>query len=137
MKHSMMAAGDFGGRLRSVREERGISLRSIADITKISILTLEALERNDIARLPGGIFSRAVVRAYAQQIGADPETTVREFISLFPHESVVVGSPHHESHHDLATKEVRHLGRLVSVAAVVVAVAAAIAWLIWSMVVNG
>ena len=129
------AAGDFGGRLRRLREERGISLRNIADTTKISILTLEALERNDITRMPGGIFSRAVVRAYAQQVGADPETTVQEFMSLFPHESVVVGSPH-ISHHDMATKEVRHMGRLVMMVAACVVVTAAIGFLVWTMMVR-
>ncbi len=43
-----------------------LTLRVIADATKISVRALEALERNDIARLPAGIFSRAFVRAYAR-----------------------------------------------------------------------
>jgi cytoskeleton protein RodZ len=86
--------GDFGSRIRHVREERGVSLREIADATKISVSALEALERNDISRLPGGIFSRAFVRSYAAAIGIDPEQTVREFLSQFPHESVTAGSPH-------------------------------------------
>ena len=131
----MTAAGDFGGRLRRLREERSITLRSIADTTKISILTLEALERNDITRMPGGIFSRAVVRAYAQQVGVDPETTVQEFLALFPHESVVVGSPH-ISHHDMATQEVRYMGRLVMIAAAVVVAVAALGFVLWSLLVR-
>jgi len=85
---------DFGARMRQVREQRGVSLREIADATKISVSALEALERNDISRLPGGIFSRGFVRSYAAQIGIDPEQTVREFLSQFPHDSVTVGSPH-------------------------------------------
>ena len=85
---------DFGARMRQVREQRGVSLREIADATKISVSALEALERNDISRLPGGIFSRGFVRSYAEQIGIDPEQTVREFLSQFPHDSVTVGSPH-------------------------------------------
>ena len=127
----MAASDDFGSRLRHRREERGVSLRRIADRTKISILTLEALEKNDIPRLPGGIFSRAVVRAYAQEVGADPEVTVREFMSLFPDERVVIGSPHHVSHHDLATQEVRHLGRYAVILAGVIAAAAAVAFAVW------
>ena len=131
----MTAAGDFGGRLRRLREERGISLRNIADTTKISILTLEALERNDITRMPGGIFSRAVVRAYAQQVGVDPETTVQEFLALFPHESVVVGSPH-ISHHDMATQEVRYMGRVVMIVAAAVVAVAALGFVLWSLLVR-
>lgn len=55
---------------------------------------LEALERNDISRLPGGIYSRGLVRAYAEQIGLDPEATVQEFVARFPETSVTDGSPH-------------------------------------------
>jgi cytoskeleton protein RodZ len=85
---------DFGARMRQAREQRGVTLRQIADATKISVSQLEALERNDISRLPGGIFSRAFVRSYAAEIGADPEQTVRDFLSQFPHDSINLGSPH-------------------------------------------
>jgi transcriptional regulator with XRE-family HTH domain len=85
--------GDVGSRLRDARERKGVSLRAIADITRISVAALEALERNDISRLPGGIFSRAFVRAYASQVGLDPEATVEEFIRQFPHETVTAGHP--------------------------------------------
>jgi cytoskeleton protein RodZ len=74
---------DFGGKLRQARERRGISLRQIAASTKISAAALEALERNDISKLPGGIFSRAFVRSYATEVGLDPDETVREFLERF------------------------------------------------------
>ena len=85
---------DFGTMMRRAREARGVSLRQIATATKISIAALEALERNDISRLPGGIFGRAFVRSYAFEIGLDPEQTVRDFLAQFPHDSVTAGSPH-------------------------------------------
>lgn len=78
------ASHDFGAHLRQAREQRGISLRAIADRTKISVLALEALERNDLSRLPGGIFTRAFVRAYAVEVGLDAEDTVRRFVARFP-----------------------------------------------------
>jgi cytoskeletal protein RodZ len=84
---------DFGARMKRLREERGIALRDIADTTKISVSALEALERSDISRLPGGIFSRGFIRAYAEQIGMDPDDTVREFIKRFPNDSVGDGMP--------------------------------------------
>ncbi len=74
---------DFGGKLRLARERRGISLRQIAASTKISVAVLEALERNDISKLPGGIFSRAFVRSYAIEVGLDPDATVDEFLERF------------------------------------------------------
>jgi cytoskeleton protein RodZ len=85
------AVGDFGPRMKILREERGVSLRDIAERTKISVRTLEALERDDVARLPGGIFSRSIVRGYADAIGSDPEGAVRDFTSRFPVESVFPG----------------------------------------------
>jgi cytoskeleton protein RodZ len=84
---------DFGAKLRSARERSGLSLRVIADTTRISVRALEALERNDITHLPGGIFSRGFVRAYARQVGLDPEETIAEFITRFPHEIVTQGHP--------------------------------------------
>ncbi len=83
----------FGNRLREARERRGLSLRQIANATKISMITLEALERNDIARLPGGIFSRGVVRSYSLEVGLDPEATIEDFMGQFPHDSVTAGHP--------------------------------------------
>ncbi len=74
---------DFGGKLRLAREQRGISLRQISAATKISIAALEALERNDLSRLPGGIFSRSFVRSYASEVGLDPDETVHEFLDRF------------------------------------------------------
>src|SRR5882672_2712440 len=84
---------DFGARMRQAREQRGVTLRQIAETTKIGISQLEALERNDISRLPGGIFSRAFVRSYAVEIGVDPEATIQEFVAQFPNDSVTAGHP--------------------------------------------
>jgi cytoskeletal protein RodZ len=85
---------DFGLEMKRAREKRGVSLRQIANVTRISMSQLEALERNEVSRLPGGIFSRAFVRAYALEIGLDPEQTVRDFLSHFPDGTFAVGSPH-------------------------------------------
>ena len=74
---------DFGGKLRLARERRGTSLQQISATTKISIAALEALERNDISKLPGGIFTRSFVRSYAQAVGLDPDETVHEFLERF------------------------------------------------------
>jgi cytoskeleton protein RodZ len=94
-------SGGFGGKLRDARERRGISLRQIANATKISVGALEALERNDISRLPGGIFSRAFVRSYATEVGLNPEATIQEFISEFPNDSPSAGqgAPGHVEDH--------------------------------------
>jgi cytoskeleton protein RodZ len=90
---SERSSGGFGARLRDARERRGMSLREIADATKISVGVLEALERNDISKLPGGIFGRGFVRSYASEVGLDPEATIQDFIAQFPSDSVIAGHP--------------------------------------------
>lgn len=93
--------GDFGKTLREARERRGVTLRQIANSTKLSVSQLEALERNDIARLPGGIFSRGIVRSYATEVGLDPEKAIQDFIAHFSHdEAVIAGHPTSEQNED-------------------------------------
>src|SRR5262245_23406854 len=121
--------GDFGGMLRAARERRGVSLRQIANATKISVAVLEGLERNDISRLPGGIFGRAFVRSYAIEVGLDPEQTIQDFITQFPADSFTAGHPAsaqiedheaHESDRRMATTFVRLIAISVPVAVAVV-----------------
>ena len=69
----------FGTSLREEREARGIALEEIASATRIGRRYLEALEENDLARLPGGVFNRGFVRAYAQFIGLDPDEVVEAY----------------------------------------------------------
>jgi cytoskeleton protein RodZ len=80
-------ARTVGARLREAREKRGVTLRQIAGRTRISVMSLEALERSDLSRLPGGIFTRAFIRAYAQEVGLDPDRTIQEFIAELPPEA--------------------------------------------------
>ena len=88
MRLSMSAAddrpADFGAFLRQAREARGLSLQQVSIATKIGLHALESLERNEAAKLPGGIFSRSFVRAYAREVGLDPEVTVSRFVAAFP-----------------------------------------------------
>ncbi len=70
----------LGAELKQAREAQGISLKEIAIRTKISVTALEAVERNDFSRLPGGIFGRSFIRAYALEIGVDPDATVTSFV---------------------------------------------------------
>jgi cytoskeletal protein RodZ len=74
----------FGARLRYERERRQIALTSIAESTKIGLSLLEGLERDDVARWPSGIFRKSFVRSYAEAIGLDADTIVREFTERYP-----------------------------------------------------
>jgi cytoskeletal protein RodZ len=70
----------FGETLKRERELRQISLREISEATKINLRYLDALERNDFRHLPGGVFNKGFVRAYAQFIGIDPEAMAMAYL---------------------------------------------------------
>ena len=70
----------LGVRFKQSRETQGLSLQDIAAKTKISVAVLEAVERNDFSRLPGGIFGRSFVRAYATEVGLDADSAVAGFV---------------------------------------------------------
>jgi transcriptional regulator with XRE-family HTH domain len=126
---------DFGSSLRQARERCGVSLREIANVTKISLPALEALERNDVSHLPGGIFSRAFVRAYAREVGLDPEETVKSFIASFPGQDPSEGdgplktAARSDVRVDLGTGV---MGTVVRVVTVVAGIAVVVGYLAWS-----
>ncbi len=74
----------LGASLRRAREQSGVTLREIADATKLSVRALNALECDRVDQLPGGIYRRAIVRSYASKVGLDPEKTLRAFLVLYP-----------------------------------------------------
>jgi cytoskeletal protein RodZ len=74
---------DIGSRLRQAREVRGLTLRDIATTTKISMSALTAMERNEFARLPGGVFRRAYVKAFAREVGLNADELAGEYRAAF------------------------------------------------------
>jgi transcriptional regulator with XRE-family HTH domain len=75
--HSELAS--FGEELRREREIRAISLKEIADATKISKRFLDAIERNDHKTLPAPVFTRGFVREYARYLGLNAEEMVNRY----------------------------------------------------------
>ena len=67
------ADGSLGQQLRRAREARGVSLREISEQTRITMRHLEAIEADDYKHLPGGIFNRSFVKAYARHVNFDEE----------------------------------------------------------------
>ena len=75
----------FVARLRRHRLRNGITLDEIAAATRVKPELFEALENNDLAEWPRGLYARAWVRGYANAVGLDPMDTVDEFCRLFRH----------------------------------------------------
>lgn len=73
--------GSFGDKLKRERELRGVTLEEIAKATKIGTRALHALEEEHFEQLPGGIFNKGFVRAYAKFLGLDEEQMVADFMA--------------------------------------------------------
>jgi cytoskeleton protein RodZ len=120
---------DFGTFLRLAREQRGLTLQELAVTTKISARVLEALERNDPSKLPGGIFSRAFVRAYAREVGLESDATVARFVAAFPDEAGADEMPATTNAVEAESFELRR--RIVRVTAQLLGVALIVAFLLF------
>lgn len=72
----------LGAELRKQREIRGVTLKEIADATKISKRYLEALEQDDFSALPAAVFTRGFVREYSRYIGLNSEEMASRYSEL-------------------------------------------------------
>ena len=72
----------LGEKLRQAREERGISIGEVAEQTRISSLYLKSIEDDNYKPLPGGIFNKGFVKAYAKYVGLDEQEALQDYARL-------------------------------------------------------
>src|SRR5262245_64274823 len=82
-----------GTRLRDARLSRNLTLHDISRVTKISERLLEAIDRDDLAALPGDFFARAFLRAYAAEVGLDPTEVLGGYVKQLPPAAVRLIEP--------------------------------------------
>jgi len=70
----------FGAQLRQERERKGVTLEDISLTTKIGTRMLRALEEEHFDQLPGGIFNKGFIRAYARCLGMDEEQAIADYL---------------------------------------------------------
>lgn len=66
----------LGEELKRRREERDITLGDISESTRIGTRFLKAIEADNYSILPGGIFTRSFIRAFAKQVGMDEDEAI-------------------------------------------------------------
>jgi cytoskeleton protein RodZ len=59
----------IGARLRQERIRQGYDLQRVSELTKINTNMLEAIEADDLEKLPGIFFTRSFVKQYARALG--------------------------------------------------------------------
>lgn len=73
---------DLGTDLKIARERAGFSLSELAARTRIPQQSLRAIEENDFAAVPPGIFVRSFIRNYAREVGVDPAEAIAQYRSM-------------------------------------------------------
>jgi transcriptional regulator with XRE-family HTH domain len=89
---------DVGGDLRRARTARQLSLGDVAARTKINQSILRAIEENRFDRVPGGLFTRGFLRAFAREVHLDPEAIVAKYREEFERPIVELPSPEQVTH---------------------------------------
>ena len=74
----------IGERLRRARLEQGLTLADLSDRTKVQHWILDAIERDDVARVPGGVFIRGYLMSFARAVGLDGEGLWQDFRDEMP-----------------------------------------------------
>jgi len=75
-----MDLNEFGDKLRQERESQGLSLKDVAEKTKVSRRCLEAIEQGRRSDLPHPVYAKGFVRHYAKFLHVD-EGIVEEFLA--------------------------------------------------------
>src|SRR5947208_16734596 len=70
-----------GASVERERPQRIIELYDISASTKISTRFLRALEEEQFDKLPGGIFNKGFVRAYAHHLGIDEGQAIADYLA--------------------------------------------------------
>jgi len=121
---------EFAEYLRAERERRRISLDQVSDETKIAHRHLAALERGDVRNWPGGMYRRAMMRAYAESIGVDREFALEQFGRAFDATRPAPQSPVMPLEPAQPLKQARSFRPLI-MAICLTAVVAALVTLLW------
>jgi cytoskeleton protein RodZ len=73
--------GEFGDKFRRTREIKELSLDDVSNATKINRRMLQAIEEEHFDQLPGGVFNRGFIRAYARHLGLNAEDAVNDYLA--------------------------------------------------------
>jgi len=80
LTHDVLSGED----LKTIRDELGISLEEIAEIVKVRMVYLEAIENDQFEKTPSKIFLKGFLRAYAQCIGLDADIVANRYLKRIP-----------------------------------------------------
>lgn len=71
MKDRTKALADLGKEVQRIREEKGLSLEDVTEITKIRTHFLEGIEEGNYDQFPSGVYIRGFVKSYLAFLGVE------------------------------------------------------------------
>jgi len=75
------SVGAFGDKFRQAREKKNLSFDDVSNVTKITARMLQAIEDERFDLLPGGVFNKGFIRAYAKHLGLNDEEAVTDYLA--------------------------------------------------------
>ena len=73
--------GEFGDKFRKAREKKELSFDDVSNVTKIASRMLQAIEEEHFDQLPGGVFNKGFIRAYAKHLGLNGDDAVTDYLA--------------------------------------------------------
>src|SRR5262249_17178718 len=127
---------DIGGELRAARRSRKRSIDQIARATKITPALPRGIGPTDLEHVPGGLFTRGFLRAYAREVGLDPEALVARYrtdvegaVPEPPPQDVAAATSHNVEAVEFEPAGESSPGQIIQICVIVIVVAADFAWL--------
>jgi len=80
---SQFIADFTGPAIKMLREQQGLTLRNIADITKVGTRYLECIEEEIYGKLPARAYTRGFLMLYAKALGCDPERMASDYLKRY------------------------------------------------------
>jgi cytoskeletal protein RodZ len=111
---------------------RQITLEMISDGTKVPARHLRALEQDKFEQLPGGVFTKGIVRSYCRAVGLDEQVWLERFPAVAPPEPTPDWVAFAENVRRNRESVSARLGAKWVGAMFMVAILAAVCWLAWT-----
>src|SRR3954470_16426547 len=74
-----MSIDTVGNTLRRQREQKRMGIAEVSRVTRIPLMTLEAIEQDHFDDLPGEVFVKGFLKSYAQTVGLVPDEIVARY----------------------------------------------------------
>jgi curved DNA-binding protein CbpA len=72
-----------GSVLKALREQRSITVRTLADMTKLGTRYIDFIEAESFSKLPARPYLRGFLVLYAKALGYEPERLVNEYLKRY------------------------------------------------------